>query len=151
MPRGKSPKKKMTKTSPKKSPVKKMTKASPKKSPVKKMTKASPRKSPVKKGSRTAGWKKLSPKRGEERRTLMKGCGDECFLSPKTLGYPVCRKCKGSNCLCKVNCKGVHSAYARACQYKNSPVAKKAFGLLKAKCEKRGFVERSSSPCGSRS
>ena len=59
------------------------------------------------KGQPTKGWSKMSP--GTHARTLMlKKCGKKCFLGPKK-SFPICNK--GT---CKINPKGVYSAYIRA-------------------------------------
>jgi hypothetical protein len=59
------------------------------------------------KGQPTKGWSKLSP--GTHARTVMlKKCGKKCFLGPNK-SFPICNK--GT---CKVNPKGVYSAYIRA-------------------------------------
>lgn len=66
-----------------------------------------PRTRKVRKSSPTKGWAKQSP--GTHQRTVMlKKCGKKCFLGPKK-SFPVCTK--GT---CKVNPKGVYSAYIRA-------------------------------------
>jgi hypothetical protein len=59
------------------------------------------------KGQPTKGWSKLSP--GTHARTVMlKKCGKKCFLGPNK-SFPICNK--GT---CKINPKGVYSAYIRA-------------------------------------
>ena len=59
------------------------------------------------KGQPTKGWSKKSP--GTRARTvMMKKCGKKCFLGPKK-SFPICNK--GT---CKINPKGVYSAYIRA-------------------------------------
>jgi hypothetical protein len=55
----------------------------------------------------TKGWAKKSP--GTHQRTVMlRKCGKRCFLGPKK-SFPICNK--GT---CRVNPKGVYSAYIRA-------------------------------------
>jgi hypothetical protein len=55
----------------------------------------------------TKGWSKMSP--GTHQRTVMlKKCGKKCFLGPKK-SFPICNK--GT---CKINPKGVYSAFVRA-------------------------------------
>ena len=55
----------------------------------------------------TKGWAKKSP--GTHQRTVMlRKCGKKCFLGPKK-SFPICNK--GT---CRVNPKGVYSAYIRA-------------------------------------
>ncbi len=57
------------------------------------------------------GWGKVSPKKTKTRTRMMKRCGKKCFLGPKK-SFPICNK--GT---CKVNSKGVYSAYIRARQW----------------------------------
>ena len=56
------------------------------------------------------GWHKLSPNLNE-RKDMMYKCGNKCFLGPK-LSFPICRKKT-----CKIERKGVWSAYIRAAQW----------------------------------
>ena len=58
----------------------------------------------------TKGWANLSPNTHERTRMLNK-CGNVCFLGPNK-SFPICSK--GT---CKVNSKGVYSAYIRAKQW----------------------------------
>lgn len=74
-------------------------------------------------GSATRGWAKLSPGT-RERRTMKATCGSKCFLGPG-ISFPVCAK--GT---CRINKKGVQSAYNRARQYKHAFIAHKAKKLL---------------------
>jgi len=62
-------------------------------------------------GNRTKGWGKVSPKRTRTRTRMMKRCGKKCFLGPNK-SFPICNK--GT---CKINSKGVYSAYIRARQW----------------------------------
>jgi len=74
-------------------------------------------------GSRTRGWKNQKP--GYHQRTLMlKRCGRKCFLGPEK-SYPICTKNT-----CKVNPKGVYSAYIRANQYHRKNISRKAKKML---------------------
>lgn len=74
-------------------------------------------------GSATRGWSKLKP--GYHQRTVMlKHCGRKCFLGPKK-SYPICTKNT-----CKINKKGIYSAYIRARQYHEKNISKKAKKLL---------------------
>ena len=57
------------------------------------------------------GWGKVSPKKTTTRRRMMKRCGKKCFLGPNK-SFPICNK--GT---CKINSKGVYSAYIRARQW----------------------------------
>ena len=73
----------------------------------------------------TRGWKKVSPST-HERTLMMKRCGKKCFLGPKKT-FPICARRT-----CKVDVRGVQSAYNRARQFKYTRVAKKAKSLLRA-------------------
>jgi len=74
-------------------------------------------------GSATRGWKKQKP--GYHQRTVMfKKCGKKCFLGPKK-SYPICTKNT-----CKVNKKGLYSAFIRASQYHKRNISRKAKQLL---------------------
>ena len=59
-------------------------------------------------GSPTKGW--ISPSRRERTRMLSR-CGKNCFLGPNK-SFPIC-----SRNSCKINNKGLYSAYVRARQY----------------------------------
>lgn len=59
-------------------------------------------------GSPTKGW--ISPSRRERTRMLSR-CGKKCFLGPNK-SFPIC-----SRNSCKINNKGLYSAYVRARQY----------------------------------
>jgi hypothetical protein len=70
-------------------------------------------------GSRTRGWKKQKP--GFHQRTVMlKQCGRKCFLGPGK-SYPICTKKT-----CKVNPKGVYSAFIRSKQFHRKNISRKA-------------------------
>jgi hypothetical protein len=74
-------------------------------------------------GSRTRGWKKQTP--GYHQRTVMlKRCGKKCFLGPGK-SYPICTKNT-----CKVNPKGVYSAFIRSSQYHDKNISRKANKML---------------------
>ena len=74
-------------------------------------------------GSATRGWKKQQP--GYHQRTIMlKKCGKKCFLGPRK-SYPICTKNT-----CKINPKGVYSAFIRSKQYHKKNISKKANRLL---------------------
>jgi len=75
-------------------------------------------------GSRTRGWGAAHPRRGPQRREVLKQCGEGCFLMPRdssgklVLKFPVCPKCFQGECSCEVSCAGVTSAKVRAAQWK---------------------------------
>jgi hypothetical protein len=74
-------------------------------------------------GSATRGWKRQQP--GYHQRTVMlKKCGKKCFLGPKK-SYPICTKNT-----CKLNPKGIYSAFIRASQYHKKNISRKANNLL---------------------
>ena len=81
-------------------------------------------------GSATRGWKKQQP--GYHQRTVMfKKCGKKCFLGPRK-SYPICTKNT-----CKINSKGVYSAFIRSKQYHKKNISKKANRLLVKMNKKR--------------
>ena len=61
-----------------------------------------------------AGWGKVAPK-GHARTVMLRKCGRRCFLGPRK-SFPICSK--GT---CKVNSKGVYSAFIRARQWGKKP------------------------------
>jgi hypothetical protein len=76
-------------------------------------------------GSRTRGWKQEKP--GYHQKTVMlKRCGRKCFLGPGK-GYPICTKNT-----CKVNPKGVYSAFIRSRQFHRRNISRKANKMLKS-------------------
>ena len=87
-------------------------------------------KSKEKRGSRTRGWAASSPQRGRERRELYNKCGSQCFLEPKSLGFPVCAALR-ENEGCRVDCRGVTSARVRAAQWKHKGALRKSIFLEK--------------------
>ena len=75
-------------------------------------------------GSYSRGWKKQKP--GYKQRTIMlKRCGRKCFLGPEK-SYPICTKNT-----CKVNPKGVYSAYVRSKQFHRKNISRRANKMLK--------------------
>jgi hypothetical protein len=76
-------------------------------------------------GSRTRGWKQEKP--GYHQKTVMlKRCGRKCFLGPGK-SYPICTKNT-----CKVNSKGVYSAFIRSRQFHRRNISRKANKMLKS-------------------
>jgi len=74
-------------------------------------------------GSRTRGWKQEKP--GYHQKTVMlKRCGKKCFLGPGK-SYPICRKNT-----CKVNSKGLYSAFIRSRQFHRGNIYRKANKML---------------------
>jgi hypothetical protein len=80
----------------------------------------------------TQGWRELAPKLKSQRINLINNCGPGCFLSPWTLGYPVCSKKMD----CVPHCSGILSAKIRASQWKHPEIATIANKLLQKKCLK---------------
>ena len=75
-------------------------------------------------GSATRGWEREKP--GYHQRTVMlKRCGRKCFLGPGK-SYPICTKKT-----CKINPRGVYSAFIRSRQYHRKNISRKANQLLK--------------------
>ena len=88
---------------------------------------------PYKNDSRpTEGWRELAPKRKSQRVDVINNCGPGCFLSPWTLGYPICSKKMD----CVQHCSGILSAKIRASQWKHPEIATIANKLLQKKCLK---------------
>lgn len=93
------------------------------------------------KHSLVRGWSKQQPTRHQ--RTLMyKRCGKKCFLGPNK-SFPICKKHT-----CKIDKRGLMSAYMRAKEYKSitksrkySRIANKAKKLLRR--GRGGAVEQS--------
>ena len=71
------------------------------------------------------GWKRQNPKTKKERTQMWKKCGKKCFLGTKK-SYPICTRKT-----CKINKKGVYSAYIRSRQFKKKNISKKAIKILK--------------------
>lgn len=71
----------------------------------------------------TRGWKKQRPSY-KQRTKMLKRCGKKCFLGTKK-SYPICTKNT-----CKINHKGVYSAYIRAIQQHKRHISQKAKKLL---------------------
>lgn len=63
---------------------------------------------------RDGDWEKKKPKTIKERKTLHEKCGDDAFLLPKHLKFPICNKVKRKNHKCTYNCSGLKGASSRA-------------------------------------
>jgi hypothetical protein len=74
-------------------------------------------------GSATRGWKKQKPSY-HQRTVMLKRCGKKCFLGPGK-SYPICTKNT-----CKVNPKGVYSAFIRSKQFHRKNISRKANKML---------------------
>lgn len=71
----------------------------------------------------TRGWKNQQPN-NKQRFVMLKRCGKKCFLGPKK-SFPICTKNT-----CKINKKGVYSAFIRARQFHKNNISQKAKKLL---------------------
>lgn len=74
-------------------------------------------------GSTTRGWKNQKPCY-QQRTMMLKKCGRKCFLGPGK-SYPICTKNT-----CKVNPKGVYSAFIRSRQFHRQNISRKANKML---------------------
>ena len=74
-------------------------------------------------GSTTRGWKNKSPDY-HQRTIILKKCGRKCFLGPGK-SYPICTKNT-----CKINPKGVYSAFIRSKQFHRKNISQKAKKML---------------------
>jgi hypothetical protein len=74
-------------------------------------------------GSATRGWKNQKPST-HQRIVMLKRCGRKCFLGPNK-SYPICTKNT-----CKVNTKGLYSAFIRSRQYHRGNISKRAYRML---------------------
>jgi hypothetical protein len=61
-----------------------------------------------------SGWANQAPRRGTQRNKMQKQCGSKCFLGPYK-SFPICAKNT-----CKINTKGIWSAYIRARQQESA-------------------------------
>jgi hypothetical protein len=94
----------------------------------------------MKSKSPAKGWTKASPKKGTQRKLLLKKCGNKCFLRPSNLGFPICPTLKNNKKDnkkdCKKDCRGLLAAKIRARQWKYNSIARKAQKLaIKEKCD----------------
>ena len=74
-------------------------------------------------GSATRGWKNQKPST-HQRTVMLKRCGRKCFLGPNK-SYPICTKNT-----CKVNTKGLYSAFIRSRQYHSGNISRRANRML---------------------
>ena len=84
--------------------------------------------SKTRKNNVTRGWTKIKPS-FHERTQMLRNCGNKCFLG-KHKSFPICKKNT-----CKINAKGIYSAYIRARQYSSKGrkyriIANKAKNML---------------------
>ncbi len=63
------------------------------------------------------GWSAVKPRGRFQRIKILRACGGErCFLDPQRLAFPICQRCRGQVCSCRADCRGLLSAFRRACQ-----------------------------------
>ena len=62
------------------------------------------------------GWSAEAPLRRLQRKILLDRCGEECFLYPQSLKFPICSY---TNMSCRKDCRGIRSAKIRALQWKD--------------------------------
>jgi hypothetical protein len=86
-------------------------------------------------GSRTRGWRADSPKPGTDRHYLYQKCGKRCFLGEGE-SFPICAKCHGGKCSCRVDCRGVIAASVRSRQYKHKNLYGR-INRLKRSCQRK--------------
>lgn len=95
-------------------------------------------------GSPSRGWGAMYPRKGHERSLLRHVCGDRCFLSPSTLGFPVCAALppgisnrndpEFTPDMCLPVAQGVEAAFVRARQWKHEHEAQEAEHLRRSLC-----------------
>jgi hypothetical protein len=76
-------------------------------------------------------WKNIAPYKMSERRTLRNNCGDNCFLLPDSLKFPICKKTQP----CEVSCLGIDAALKRSAQWGYKKVNRTAKRLKKRLCK----------------
>lgn len=81
-------------------------------------------------GTYLRGWSKQQPT-AHQRTVMLRNCGKKCFLGANKT-FPICTKNT-----CRINKKGIHSAYNRAKEYatikgtrKYKKIANKAYKML---------------------
>jgi len=82
-----------------------------------------------KRTTKWSGWKKQQPSRKQRSKMLQK-CGKKCFLGAKK-SFPICNKNT-----CKINKKGVWSAYIRARQMGSKKSKKNKYNIIANKAER---------------
>jgi hypothetical protein len=72
-------------------------------------------------------WGQVKPIRKGDRRAVLADCGESCFLIPKDLKFPICKKTRP----CEYSCRGLRAAKARAGEWKYTKVLERAKELSK--------------------
>ena len=67
---------------------------------------------------------------------MLTKCGQNCYLLPKKLKFPICDK------QCNVSCRGLTAAKIRSKQHNYTEVYKKAMKLSKSKCSTKTSVPK---------
>ena len=77
-------------------------------------------------------WGQRKPQTTSDRKLLYETCGDDCFLIPNALKFPICNKIqeKGKK-KCVYNCRGLKGASSRAGEWKYKNVLEKSKRLTK--------------------
>ena len=88
---------------------------------------------------RNGGWENKKPNTKTQRKVLHEKCGDDAFLLPEHLKFPICNKILRKNNKCTYNCNGLKGASSRAGEWgykrvlKNSKELTKELGCYKNK------------------
>jgi hypothetical protein len=89
-------------------------------------------------GRPTRGWYVMYPRRGSQRHELAAACGDKCFLSPRTEGFPICAQLGIPAAQPAEQClpmrQGIQAAYNRARQWRHEQIADEAQAMLQHVC-----------------
>lgn len=97
---------------------------------------------------REGEWEKKKPKTIKQRKELHERCGDDAFLLPEHLKFPICNKVKRKNHKCTYNCSGLKGASSRAGEWgyknvlKNSKNLTKELGCYKSSSSKKEEIPK---------
>lgn len=101
---------------------------------------------------REGEWEKKKPKTMKERKELYERCGDDAFLLPEHLKFPICNKVKRKNHKCTYNCSGLKGASSRAGEWgyknvlKNSKKLTEELGCYKSSEKKKDTSKKGKIP-----
>ncbi len=76
-------------------------------------------------------WAEKKPHSKKERKLLHERCGDDAFLLPNALKFPICNKITKKDDSCTYNCRGLKGASSRAGEWKYKNVLKKSKAMTK--------------------
>ena len=76
-------------------------------------------------------WGEKKPHTRKERKMLHEKCGDDAFLLPTALKFPICNKMTNKKDKCTYNCRGLKGASSRAGEWKYKNVLKKSKAMTK--------------------